>query len=271
MIRQKDIDLISTHFDFSLLNGKKILVTGGTGFIGRWLRAVPSQSNAQIYYCGATDYKECLGYYTYDYIIHCAPVGVSGVIECAKKNNAVILYTSSGAVYDDPPTELAQSKREAEDELLNSRLPVRIARLYTFSGSYLDPKRFAIARWITSGLAGEKIEVWGSGNQIRSYMYAADMTAWLWNILLRGKNSNTYPVGSETAVKMIDVARFVADELNTKVVLLPGESEGPRPNYIPDTAKTRLDLGLEEYTGWKIGVISMINSFKTYQPFQGDL
>lgn len=95
-------------------------------------------------------------------------------------------------------------------------------------------------------MAGATIRVEGSGQAVRSYLYAADLTVWLWTLLLDGRPGETYNLGSEEAVSIADLAHRTAAILGGPGVEILGRPDpGWNPGrYVPSTAKLRRDLGL---------------------------
>jgi len=186
------------------------------------------------------------------------------------------LLTSSGAVYGRQPPDLPfvdenfsggpnpldprntyhESKRVAE--LLFAiaakcnRVGAKIARLFAFVGPYLPLDRhFAIGNFIGDALDGRVIRVGGDGTPVRTYLYGADMTSWLWRILVRGEVARAYNVGSERAVDIRETARAVAAciEPTASYVVAGTPAPGALPErYAPSTERARVELGLAQWT-----------------------
>jgi nucleoside-diphosphate-sugar epimerase len=185
-----------------------------------------------------------------------------------------MLFASSGAVYGPretgrqpiaeedtnipiqlgPKGVYAESKRLAE--ILGAvfaeqhGFEFKIARGFAFLGPYLPlTSHFAAANFIADALAGASIKVQGNGTGIRSYLYAADMAAWLWTILLRGESGRPYNVGSDKPIRIAELARTIANACTPvpEVQVLGLDSPGIAADYyVPDVSRARNELGLKE-------------------------
>ncbi|RZJ99720.1 MAG: NAD(P)-dependent oxidoreductase, partial [Flavobacterium sp.] len=199
--------------------------------------------------------------------------GTKRVLEFAKlKEVKSFLLTSSGAVYgqqppdvenikedyigapvsSDPTSMYGEGKRMAE--LLCSvyhkhyNLPVKIARCYAFIGPFLPlDSHFAAGNFIKNLINEEDIIIDGDGSPHRSYMYAADLTVWLWTILLKGENNLPYNVGSEESITISELAKKIAAN-QTKVIIRKPLSGNFAQRYVPDTSRAADGLKLKTYT-----------------------
>jgi nucleoside-diphosphate-sugar epimerase len=191
------------------------------------------------------------------------------------------LFVSSGAVYGPQPGHIthvpedyagglqwldanaayAEGKRVAEQMCAifadDSAIQFKIARCFAFVGPHLPLNaHFAIGNFIADALAGRPIEVRGDGNAVRSYLYAADLAIWLWQILLGPNLSepkiDVWNVGSEEAITIGELACIVAEEIQpglpVKVHGKPEDSSSRR-QYVPSVRKAQTELGLQQTIG----------------------
>jgi nucleoside-diphosphate-sugar epimerase len=192
----------------------------------------------------------------------------------AQAGTEKLLLTSSGAVYGVQPSELIhipETYAGAPDPLVASAAygtgkrvaehmcavharrfgyKIKIARCFAFVGPHLPlDAHFAIGNFIGDVLHDRPIRVGGDGSPFRSYLYAADLAIWLWTILLRGKSTHAYNVGSARDLSIGEIAQAVETTLRgTQPVaiaqpLTPGK---PPSRYVPSVAKAAAELGLSE-------------------------
>jgi nucleoside-diphosphate-sugar epimerase len=154
---------------------------------------------------------------------------------------------------DAPAERLARAKRQAEGELqLASRQPggpaVVFARGFALCGPWLPlDSAFAFGNFLGAAMRGEAVVVGGDGTPVRSYLYAGDMVAWLWTLLLKGANGRAYNVGSARAVTIGELAHRVAALLGRRVEIVGTAVPGARAHWhVPDLSRVRAELGLEE-------------------------
>jgi dTDP-glucose 4,6-dehydratase len=158
-----------------------------------------------------------------------------------------------------PAAAYAEGKRVAE--LLaaiahrSHNTHATIARCFAFVGPHLPLDRhFAIGNFLRDALGGGPIVVRGDGRSRRSYMYAADLAAWLWTILHRGQACRPYNVGSDCTVSVLEAAQAVAAlREEPAAVHVEGNTSGSlaASNYAPAIERARRELGLEIETDFQ--------------------
>jgi nucleoside-diphosphate-sugar epimerase len=224
----------------------KILVTGGTGFVGYWLKQT-APKNIDIHYLSHEEYdnKEWMGE-SFDYIIHAANIDPVDIITCAQKNDARVLYVSSGAVYHRIKNDYGKNKVLWEKQMIKSGIDFSTARLFACCGYKLKWDNFALGTFIKNALNDEPLKIWGNGNMIRSYIYGSDLGTWFWKILFEGLTSEWYDVGSYRAVTMLELAREVLKNIDSfSEIVIENKHEFERaPIYLPKNIHKTEDLGL---------------------------
>jgi dTDP-glucose 4,6-dehydratase len=192
---------------------------------------------------------------------------------CAK-NVSKLLFTSSGAIYGPQPPQTSHlpenwlgapdtlspsslygnAKRAAEQYCSQAGsvrgLPVTIARCFAFVGPGLPlDAHFAIGNFIRDSLFRGNIAVNSGGTVLRSYLYAADLAAWLWTLLALAPAGEAYNVGSDQVISIHDLAYRVGTLLAPEkpVQISSRTTSGDRNQYVPDISKARA-LGLDVWT-----------------------
>ena len=196
---------------------------------------------------------------------------------CVESGAKKFLLASSGAVYGMQPPEIShlpEEYRGAPDpqspasaygegkrvsEFLGASyarlhdLEVVSARAWAFVGPGLPlDAHFAIGNFLRDALRGGPLRISGDGTPFRSYLHAADLSVWLWTLLLRGQSGRAYNVGSDDAVSIEETARRVARACSPApevVVALKAKEGVLPPRYVPSIQRARQELGLEVRIG----------------------
>lgn len=200
---------------------------------------------------------------------------------CEQSGIQRILFTSSGAVYgrqalnvdqvreehtcapptQDPSSAYGQAKRCSEFLFSTfghaSGVQVAIARCFAFVGPGLPlDANYAIGNFIRDALRKGPICIQGDGTALRSYLYAADLAAWLWSLFLRGPYGQPVNVGSDQAISILElartVARVLAPGLRIEVAGVPVHGRLPE-RYVPSLVLAR-SHGLEPWTSLEEGI-----------------
>jgi dTDP-glucose 4,6-dehydratase len=214
-----------------------------------------------------------------DDIIETIERGTQRVMDAAAESRARrVLVVSSGSVYDrtsrgasridedqstidaavTPAERFGVAKRNAERAATEAPVDACLARIFALHGPRLPlDGQFAVGQFLGDALAGRPIRISGDGTPVRTYLYAADMAAWCWTVLLRGAPRRAYNIGSDRERTIADVAQGVA---RLAKPTLPVERAGTprigvRPDrFVPEISRARDELGLEPWTGFEDGL-----------------
>lgn len=304
------------------LHGARIFLTGGTGFVGKWLLATLLDADRRLgldcrltvlsrdpaafrhsapWLADAASVELLQGDVRdfawpdrpFSHVVHAATdvaaaaspldvfdtcvAGTRRVLDLAVASGARdVLLVGSGAVYGRQPPELpalpethpgapdptrpqsayGEGKRAAEwlCAAYGDRhgLRVRTARCFALLGPYLPHDgHFAAGNFLRDALASRPIVIRGDGTPVRSYLYAADMAAWLWMILLDGPAGSVYNVGGSEPVSILGLARRIAAIAGSDapVEVLSAPTGAPAERYVPDVHRVRSELRLGEPLG----------------------
>jgi nucleoside-diphosphate-sugar epimerase len=207
--------------------------------------------------------------------------------QCGAKK---FLLTSSGAIYGRQPSEIthlsedylgapdplnpANAYGEAKrlSELMctivsrDSQLETKIARCFAFVGPHLPlDTHFAIGNFIRDSLQGKSIQILGDGTPYRSYLYAADLTIWLWKILFKGESCQSYNVGSDLEISISELGKLVIETAGTEQSVIVHKQPAigrASERYIPSIEKARSKLQLQPYIDLPTSIQKTINWYR---------
>lgn len=214
--------------------------------------------------------------------------GTESVIRASKAGDVqLLIHISTDEVYGpcsgapfseqdkEPGAGLATSpyaiSKALADDLARhaaSELPIVVVRPTNCFGPHQHPEK-AVARWLVRALRGEKLPVWGTGTQIRDWMFVDDLCMALFTLISKGSAGNVYNVAPENnEVTNLHVAREIA-----RIAGLPDDSvyltAYDRPEhdarYAVDASKLK-SLGWKPTTGLRAGLAT---TFKWYRDDPG--
>ena len=176
-----------------------------------------------------------------DIMHNSALVNLNVVEECVKRNIKRVFYSSSACMYPeynqldpdnpnctensaypaDPDSEYGWEKLFSERLFLayarNKNLEVRIARYHNIfgpQGTWVGGREkapAALCRKAALAKEGEKIEVWGPGNQTRSFLYIDECVEATLRFMRQDEFQGPVNIGSEEMLSINDFAKMAIE------------------------------------------------------------
>jgi dTDP-glucose 4,6-dehydratase len=208
-----------------------------------------------------------------------------------EKNIKNVLFLSSGAVYGQQPWEMknvpeswlggpncvdaratyAEAKRAAEMlcaiYMKQFGLKVSIARIFALLGPYLSLGiHFAAGNFIRDAMGMKKVVVNGDGLPCRSYLYASDLTVWLFKMLADKRHLPPLNVGSDESISVGELAKKVSSLVGSgEYEIMAKPDMGWNPGiYVPNTDLAHKELGVKRTVSLDEAIIrtAMWNGWK---------
>lgn len=186
--------------------------------------------------------------------------GIKNILNLSKSTGVKrVYYSSSSEVYGEP-VELPQHE---ETTPLNSRLPYAIVKnigeaylksykqefgidytIFRFFNTYgpKQSKDFVISKFINHALKNENIEIFGSGNQTRTFCYINDNVDATSNAFYKNEFVNdVVNIGSDNEITILDLANTIIKLTGSKskIVHLNPLPEGDMTRRQPDASKMK--------------------------------
>jgi dTDP-glucose 4,6-dehydratase len=135
------------------------------------------------------------------------------------------------------------------------KLPVITVRPSNNYGPWQYPEKL-IPVVILKALNNEKIPVYGTGQNVREWLYVSDCAEAIFEIMEKGKIGEIYNVGSNQELRNIDVVKTILKILNKKEDLIEFVKDRPGHDfrYSLDTTKIKNELGWEAKTTFEEGI-----------------
>jgi dTDP-glucose 4,6-dehydratase len=174
------------------------------------------------------------------------------------------LFTEDTA-YD--PSSPYSASKAASDHLAVAwqrtyGLPVMVSNCSNNYGPYHFPEKL-IPLTILNALAGERLPVYGGGENVRDWLYVEDHARALDMIVERGRVGETYNVGGRNERRNIDVVRRICAVLDTlapstrpleELVEFVSDRPGHDARYAIDATKLETELGWRAQENFDTGI-----------------
>ena len=325
--------LKGVHSD-SMLTNKRLLVTGGAGFMGSdFIRHVllktkftgkiinldlltyagnlenlkevekdPRYTFIKGDVCDSKLIEELFVTHPFDMIVHFAAethvdrsidqpksfidtniIGTYTLLESLRRHRHIHLHLiSTDEVYGDLPTRegtftelspYAPSSPYAASKAAADHLALSYARTYGLSitvshasnnyGGHQHPEKL-IPRMIQRCITGEDLTVYGSGEQVRDWLFVEDHSEAIYFILCRGKKGQVYNVGGEKEKTNLEVIDHIIERLTEiqnidpavyrKKIIHVADRPGHDFRYAMDITKIKTELGWYPKTDFDAGL-----------------
>lgn len=209
-------------------------------------------------------------------------IGTSVLMDACRKYNVKRFHqVSTDEVYGDLPidrpdlffhedtplhTSSPYSSSKAAADLLvlayfrTYGLPVSISRCSNNYGPYQFPEKL-IPLMISKACANEDLPVYGSGINIRDWLYVEDHCKAIDLIIHKGKIGEVYNIGGHNEMKNIDIVKLILKELGKSESLIKfvQDRKGHDMRYAIDPTKIHNELGWLPETKFADGIVKTIH------------
>lgn len=215
-------------------------------------------------------------------------LGTYHILEFARQKNAKVLYASSSEVYGDPSVSPQKEDyfgnvnpngpRSMYDEgkrfgeaicaayARTHNVDVRTIRIFNTYGARMqkDDGR-VVSNFINQALNGERITVYGDGNQTRSFCYIDDLIEGLISAMeTAGLQGKVFNLGNPEEYKIMELANRILEATGSDSKIIHEELPVDDPHQrCPDISLAKRILGFEVKVLLDEGLAKTIEYFKT--------
>ena len=165
------------------------------------------------------------------------------------------------------PNSPYSASKAASDHLVRAwhhtyGLPTVTTNCSNNYGPYHFPEKL-IPLMILNGLEGKPLPVYGTGENVRDWLYVEDHARALWTVVTQGRVGETYNVGGEAERRNIDVVTQICDLLDAfvpgdrprrELITYVTDRPGHDARYAMDISKISSGLGWRPHETFESGL-----------------
>lgn len=208
-------------------------------------------------------------------------VGTYTILEAVRKHGTRLHHISTDEVYgdlelDDPakftpntpynPSSPYSSTKAGSDLLVRAwvrsfGIKATISNCSNNYGPYQHVEK-VIPRQITNILSGEKLKLYGSGENVRDWIHVDDHNSGVHAIIDKGQIGETYLIGAEGEKNNLEVFKLILELMGKDESWLEHVNDRPGHDlrYAIDATKLRQELGwTPKYTDFREGLQATID------------
>ena len=152
------------------------------------------------------------------------------------------------------------------------KFPAIVTRCSNNYGPYQFPEKF-IPLMIAQALSGEKLPVYGKGENVRDWIHVSDHCRALESVLLRGRIGEVYNIGGGNEVPNLDLAKLILKLLDRPDNLIKFVTDRPGHDlrYAIDCFKIGRELGWAPEIGFVRGLTDTVAWYRGHQQWLDDV
>lgn len=211
-------------------------------------------------------------------------LGTYRMLEAVLKGKAKkLIHISTDEVYgdlepDDPafteqtplsPNNPYSASKASSDLLVKSyihthQLPAMITRCSNNYGPYQHEEKL-IPTIIRKAVNGEKIPIYGDGQQIRDWLYVEDHARAVKQVLENGTVGQVYNIGGGNEKTNLDLTKTILSQLGVShdQIAFIQDRKGHDRRYAINASKLKGEIGWTQETSFEKGIEKTINWYRT--------
>lgn len=155
-------------------------------------------------------------------------------------------------------------------------LPVKITNCSNNYGPFQHSEKF-VPVVIKNALDNRNIPIYGSGENIRDWLYVSDHVEAIFSVLFKGRIGETYLIGGNNELSNIDLATVIcnivdktyhADKKRIELIELVQDRKGHDFRYAIDSTKIKNETGWEPKINFEEGIAMTVEWFIKNRNFQ---